>query len=86
MPCNLVTSLQSTFAQQMQALVECLFERGLVKMIFATETLAAGIHMPARSVIITALEKKAVGLYWLVGKMGGEAEGWHGCMVYKCNV
>lgn len=42
-----------------KALVECLFERGLLKMIFATETLAAGIHMPARSVLITQLEKKA---------------------------
>jgi len=58
----------------MQALVECLFERGLVKMIFATETLAAGIHMPARSVIITALQKKAVGL---LGRWrGGGAVAW----------
>jgi superfamily II RNA helicase len=41
-----------------KALVECLFERGLLKLIFATETLAAGIHMPARAVILSQLEKK----------------------------
>lgn len=49
-----------------RALVECLFERGLLKLIFATETLAAGIHMPARAVILSQLEKKdAFGLRWL---------------------
>eukprot|EP00435_Cladocopium_sp_Y103_P047830 s2379_g14.t1 len=49
-----------------RALVECLFERGLLKLIFATETLAAGIHMPARAVILSQLEKKdEFGLRWL---------------------
>jgi ATP-dependent RNA helicase HelY len=38
-------------------IVETLFEMGLVKMVFATETLALGINMPARSVIIDKLEK-----------------------------
>jgi ATP-dependent RNA helicase HelY len=38
-------------------IVETLFEMGLVKMVFATETLALGINMPARSVIVEKLEK-----------------------------
>ena len=37
--------------------VEALFVRGLVKVCFATETLALGINMPARTVIIERLEK-----------------------------
>lgn len=38
-------------------IVERLFEEGLIKMIFATETLALGINMPARCVVIEKLEK-----------------------------
>ncbi len=38
-------------------IVEHLFELGLVKTVFATETLALGINMPARSVIVEKLEK-----------------------------
>ena len=37
--------------------VEELFSAGLVKMVFATETLALGINMPARSVVIDKLSK-----------------------------
>jgi ATP-dependent RNA helicase HelY len=37
--------------------VEDLFARGLVKAVFATETLALGINMPARSVVIESLMK-----------------------------
>jgi ATP-dependent RNA helicase HelY len=37
--------------------VEDLFVRGLVKVCFATETLALGINMPARTVVIERLEK-----------------------------
>nr|BFE80001.1 hypothetical protein GCM10020093_026020 [Planobispora longispora] len=37
--------------------VEELFTRGLVKAVFATETLALGINMPARSVVIEKLDK-----------------------------
>jgi len=37
--------------------VEDLFARGLVKMVFATETLALGINMPARSVVLEKLSK-----------------------------
>jgi ATP-dependent RNA helicase HelY len=37
--------------------VEETFARGLVKVVFATETLALGINMPARSVVIESLMK-----------------------------
>jgi ATP-dependent RNA helicase HelY len=37
--------------------VETLFARGLVKVVFATETLALGINMPARSVVLERLSK-----------------------------
>ena len=42
--------------QQKEA-VERLFGRGLIKAVFATETLALGINMPARTVVIESLEK-----------------------------
>jgi len=38
-------------------IVENLFGRGLVKVVFATETLAVGINMPARSVVLDKLTK-----------------------------
>jgi len=38
-------------------IVEDLFSRGLVKVVFATETLALGINMPARSVVLEKLVK-----------------------------
>ncbi|WP_423924043.1 DEAD/DEAH box helicase [Frigoribacterium sp. 2-23] len=37
--------------------VEELFQKKLVKVVFATETLALGINMPARSVVLEKLEK-----------------------------
>ncbi len=37
--------------------VEELFVRGLCKVVFATETLALGINMPARTVVIEKLDK-----------------------------
>ncbi len=37
--------------------VEELFRRGLVKVVFATETLALGVNMPARSVVLEKLVK-----------------------------
>ncbi|MFH1399980.1 MAG: DEAD/DEAH box helicase [Nanoarchaeota archaeon] len=42
---------------ELKELVEQLFEAGLIKVLFATETFAVGINMPARSVIFHSLEK-----------------------------
>lgn len=39
-------------------LVEKLFQKSLIKVVFATETLAAGINMPARSTVISATSKR----------------------------
>lgn len=38
--------------------VEELFQAGLIKVVFATETLAAGINMPARTTVISSLSKR----------------------------
>ncbi len=40
-------------------LVELLFERGLCRVVFATETMSLGIHMPAKSVVLQGLTKRA---------------------------
>lgn len=42
-----------------KAFIEELFQRGLVKVVFATETLAAGINMPARTAVISSLSKRS---------------------------
>ena len=39
-------------------LVEKLFQKGFIKVVFATETLAAGINMPARSTVISSTSKR----------------------------
>lgn len=41
----------------MKEVVEACFIEGLIKVVFATETLAVGINMPARSVVIEKLTK-----------------------------
>ncbi|NEO99543.1 MAG: DEAD/DEAH box helicase [Symploca sp. SIO2E9] len=41
-----------------KGLIEELFQQGLVKVVFATETLAAGINMPARTTVISSLSKR----------------------------
>ncbi|MBM3266105.1 MAG: DEAD/DEAH box helicase [Candidatus Sericytochromatia bacterium] len=42
----------------LKLVVEKLFQRGLIKVVFATETLAAGINMPARTVVVSNLLKR----------------------------
>ena len=37
--------------------IEILFSRGLVKVLFATETFAMGVNMPARTVVFSGLRK-----------------------------
>jgi len=41
-----------------KVLVEKLFQKSLIKVVFATETLAAGINMPARSTVISSISKR----------------------------
>jgi ATP-dependent RNA helicase HelY len=41
----------------LKVLVETLFSRGLLRAVFATDTLALGINMPARSVVVGSLSK-----------------------------
>jgi superfamily II RNA helicase len=43
----------------LKRLTEVLFERGLVRVVFATETMSLGIHMPAKSVVIENLRKRS---------------------------
>lgn len=42
---------------QIKSLIEELFTQALVKVVFSTETLAAGINMPARSTVISSISK-----------------------------
>lgn len=42
---------------EQKELIEGLFQDKLVKVVFATETLSAGLNMPARSTVITSLMK-----------------------------
>ena len=41
-----------------KTLIEFLFSKGLIKVVFATETLAAGINMPAKTTVISNLSKR----------------------------
>jgi antiviral helicase SKI2 len=41
----------------LKEVVELLFQRGLIKVLFATETFAMGVNMPARCVVFDAIEK-----------------------------
>src|SRR5205823_2586445 len=42
----------------LKRLIEQLFERGVCRVVFATETMSLGIHMPARSVVLQGLTKR----------------------------
>ena len=37
--------------------IELLFQEGLLKVLFTTETFSMGINMPAKTVVFTSLEK-----------------------------
>ena len=41
----------------LRELVELLFAEGLLKVLFATETLAMGLNLPARTVVFSAAQK-----------------------------
>jgi len=61
---NMVTLLQKGVAIHhagiltvLREMVEILFDKGYIKLLFATETFAVGINMPTKTVIFTSLEK-----------------------------
>jgi ATP-dependent RNA helicase DOB1 len=37
--------------------IELLFQEGLLKVLFTTETFSMGINMPAKTVVFTSIEK-----------------------------
>jgi superfamily II RNA helicase len=41
----------------LKEIVELLFERGLVRLLFATETFAVGLNMPTKTVVFTSFKK-----------------------------
>lgn len=52
-----VASHHAGLVPAMKETVERLFADGLVRLVFATETLALGINMPARTVVLESLSK-----------------------------
>ena len=42
---------------KLKEIVETLFEQGLIKVLYATETFAVGINMPAKTVCFDSLQK-----------------------------
>uniref|UniRef100_A0A7I4APM1 Uncharacterized protein n=1 Tax=Physcomitrium patens TaxID=3218 RepID=A0A7I4APM1_PHYPA len=42
-----------------KAFIEELFQKGLVKVVFTTETLAAGVNMPTRTSVISSMSKRS---------------------------
>ncbi|GLC66436.1 hypothetical protein PLESTF_000427200 [Pleodorina starrii] len=57
----LISGIASHHAGQLpgwKSLVERLFQRGLLRLVFATGTLAAGINMPARTTVISSLSRR----------------------------
>lgn len=41
----------------LKEIIEIIFQKGLLKILFATETFAVGVNMPTRSIVYTALDK-----------------------------
>lgn len=53
-----VASHHAGLLPSLKSLTEKLFQEGLIKVVFATETLAAGINMPARTTVISSISKR----------------------------
>ena len=41
----------------LKEVTEILFQEGMIKVLFATETFAMGVNMPAKCVVFTSIEK-----------------------------
>lgn len=62
----------------LKEVVELLFQEGLIKVLFATETFSIGVNMPAKTVVFTSVRKfDGSGMRWLTGgeyiQMSGRA-------------
>jgi ATP-dependent RNA helicase DOB1 len=62
----------------LKEVIEILFQEGLLKVLFATETFSIGLNMPAKTVVFTSVRKfDGVGQRWLTGgeyiQMSGRA-------------
>jgi superfamily II RNA helicase len=75
----------------LKEILEILFSRGLVKVLFATETFAVGINMPTKTVIFTALEKftdgsmrllKSAEYIQMAGRAGRRGKDDRGLVIY----
>ncbi|KAI3642368.1 hypothetical protein MP228_011923 [Amoeboaphelidium protococcarum] len=47
----------SGLLQILKEVIEILFQEGLIKVLFATETFSIGLNMPAKTVVFTSVEK-----------------------------
>jgi superfamily II RNA helicase len=45
----------------LKEIIEIIFQKGLIKVLFATETFAVGVNMPTRTIVFTELEKPTDG-------------------------
>ena len=75
----------------LKEILEILFSRGLIKVLFATETFAVGINMPTKTVIFTALEKftdgsiralKSAEYIQMAGRAGRRGKDDRGIVIY----
>ncbi|ABN67937.2 Dead-box family helicase required for mRNA export from nucleus [Scheffersomyces stipitis CBS 6054] len=62
----------------LKEIIEILFQEGLLKVLFATETFSIGLNMPAKTVVFTSVRKwDGVGFRWVSGgeyiQMSGRA-------------
>lgn len=56
------------FLPIVKEIIEILFQMGLLKVLFSTETFSMGLNMPARTVIFTAVRKfDGEEFRWLTG-------------------
>uniref|UniRef100_A0A1I8PA25 Helicase SKI2W n=1 Tax=Stomoxys calcitrans TaxID=35570 RepID=A0A1I8PA25_STOCA len=77
----------------LKEIVEMLFQAGLVKLLFATETFAMGVNMPARTVIFDSHRKfdgmevrnlKPGEYIQMAGRAGRRGHDKNGCVILMC--
>jgi superfamily II RNA helicase len=76
----------------LKEIVEILFSRGFIKLLFATETFSVGLNMPTKTVIFAALEKFSDGgvkrrlrtdeYTQMAGRAGRRGKDTHGLVLY----